>query len=79
MTKHSIDERIYFRTGDKRHNAVVMLLMGFMTFHGLYIPEATMEAVMMTSSNGNIFCVTGHLRGEFTDHLWIPRTKANDS
>ena len=32
---------------------------------------------MMTSSNGNIFRVTGHLCGEFTGHRWIPRTKAS--
>ena len=31
--------------------------------------------VMMTSSNGNIFRVTGHLCGEFTG----PRTKASDA
>ena len=31
---------------------------------------------MMTSSNGNIFRVTGPLCGEFTGHRWIPRTKA---
>ena len=30
---------------------------------------------MMTSSNGNIFRVTGLLCGEFTGHQWIPRTK----
>ena len=30
---------------------------------------------MMTSSNGSIFRVTGHLCGEFTGHRWIPRTK----
>ena len=34
---------------------------------------------MMTSSNGNIFRVTGHLRGEFTGHRWIPHTKASDA
>ena len=28
---------------------------------------------MMTSSNGNIFRVTGHLCGEFTGDQWIPR------
>ena len=28
--------------------------------------------VMMTSSNGNIFRVTGPLCGEFTGHRWIP-------
>ena len=33
----------------------------------------------MTSSNGNIFCVTGHLCGEFTGHRWIPRATANDA
>ena len=34
---------------------------------------------MMTSSNGNIFRVTGHLCGEFTGHRWIPDTKASDA
>ena len=34
---------------------------------------------MMTSSNGNIFRVTGLLCGEFTGHRWIPRTKASDA
>ena len=37
------------------------------------------EIHMMTSSNGNIFLVTGHLCGEFTGHRWIPRTKASDA
>ena len=32
----------------------------------------------MTSSNGNIFRVTGPLCGEFTGHRWIPHTKASD-
>ena len=34
---------------------------------------------MMTSSNGNIFRVTGHLCGEFTGDRWIPSTKASDA
>ena len=34
---------------------------------------------MMTSSNGNIFRVTGHLCGEFTGSRWIPHTKASDA
>ena len=34
---------------------------------------------MMTSSNGNIFRVTGHLCGEFTGPRWISRTKASDA
>ena len=33
----------------------------------------------MTSSNGNIFRVTGHLCGEFTGLRWIPHTKASDA
>ena len=37
------------------------------------------NCVMMTSSNGNIFRVTGHLCGEFTGPRWIPRTKASDA
>ena len=34
---------------------------------------------MMTSSNGNIFRVTGPFCGEFIGHRWIPRTKASDA
>ena len=33
--------------------------------------------LMMTSWNGNIFRVTGHLCGEFTSHRCIPHTKAS--
>ena len=36
-------------------------------------------SVMTTSSNGNIFRVTGHLCGEFTGDRWIPRKKASDA
>ena len=34
---------------------------------------------MMTSSNGNIFRVTGPSCGEFTSHQWIPLTNASDA
>ena len=34
---------------------------------------------MMTSSNGNLFRVTGPLCEEFTGDRWIPRTKASDA
>ena len=34
---------------------------------------------MMTSSNGNIFCVTRPLEGESSDHRCIPLTKASDA
>ena len=33
---------------------------------------------MMTSSNGNIFHITGLLSGELTGHQWIPCTRASD-
>ena len=33
---------------------------------------------MMTSSNGNIFRVTGHLCGEITGHRWRPVTRSFD-
>ena len=35
--------------------------------------------IMMTSSNGNIFCVTGHFCREFTSPRWIPRTEGSDA
>ena len=35
--------------------------------------------IMMTSSNGNLFRVTGHLCGKFTSHRWIPRTKSSNA
>ena len=38
-----------------------------------------LEWYMMTSSNGNIFRVTGHLCGEFTGPRWILHTKASDA
>ena len=34
---------------------------------------------MMTSSNGNIFHITGPLWREFTSDWWIPLTKASDA
>ena len=37
------------------------------------------HGVSITSSNGNIFRVTGPLCGEFTGTRWIPCTKASDT
>ena len=42
-------------------------------------PSYISEVTMMTSSNGNIFRVTGPLCGEFPGHRWIPLTKARDA
>ena len=46
---------------------------------GRYARLVKKNPLMMTSSNGNIFRVTGHLCGEFTGPRWIPRTKASDA
>ena len=35
--------------------------------------------IMMTSSNGNFFRVTGPLCGEFTGPRWTPLTEASDA
>ena len=37
------------------------------------------SSFMMTSLNGNMFRVIGHLCGKFTGHRWISRTKASDA
>ena len=42
------------------------------------INTASNERDMMTSSNGNIFRVTGPLWWETTGHRWFPLTKARD-
>ena len=44
-----------------------------------WINTLTWTRYMMTSSNGNIFRVTGPLCREFTGQRWIPRTKASDA
>ena len=40
--------------------------------------DTLLSISMVTSSNGNIFRVTGHLRGEFTAPRWIPYTRSFD-
>ena len=52
------------------YSASRLLMIGW--FYGI---RAFALAGMMTSSNGNIFRVTGHLCGEFTGHRWILRTR----
>ena len=49
------------------------------TFYTETAPGLYQRQFMMTSSNGNIFRVTGHLCGEFPGLRWIPRTKASDA
>ena len=52
---------------------------GFCSTQGPQFNTALWPTGMMTSSNGNIFRVTGHLCGEFSGDRWIPRTKASDA
>ena len=60
-------------------NLVIELFMGFSSLGGSYQEWLTSESqlCMMTSSNGNIFRVTGPLCGEFTGLRWILRTKTS--
>ena len=44
----------------------------------IYMGWISTRKTLMTSSNGNIFRITGPLCGEFTGHWWIPFTKASD-
>ena len=47
--------------------------------HYLPLDGCVRRFVMMTSSNGKLFRVTGALYGEFTGHRWIPRTKVSEA
>ena len=42
------------------------------------VSKPWLKQIMMTSSNWKIFCITGHLCGEFTSHREYPLTKANE-
>ena len=56
-----------------------MLCFVVVRIESLYESADAFACIMMTSSNGNIFRVTGPLCGEFTGHRWIPLTKASDA
>ena len=57
----------------------VHAVLTYFKYSNFAIPHYSPSCRMMTSSNGNIFPVTGLLCGEFTGHQWIPRTKASDA
>ena len=72
----------------KYYKVLTALLHYYKYFHcfhfenitvNLYVLALTISLYMMTSSNGNIFRVTGHLCGKFTGPRWISRTKASDA
>ena len=66
---------VLWRHTNARHRHCYVLL----TNRSCKLKVAQSWYFMMTSSNGYIFRVTGHLCGEFTVPRWIPHTKASDS
>ena len=76
VTLMSIFRVVRFFTWHRRimiHSYVPYLPVMDIEWYSISLP--TRLQYMMTSSNGNIFRVTGHLCGEFTGLRWIPRTK----
>ena len=68
------------RNLDRPHRQRIAIYRAYM----VQVTEAAAELLvslvrMMTSSNWNIFRVTGHLYGKFTGPRWIPRTMASDA
>ena len=57
----------------------LVLITGIAIRYPIMLKSLLLSCFMMTSSNGNIFRVTGPLCGEFTGRRWIPRTKAHDA
>ena len=82
MTKPQSD----FEPTKTPHSSPVRARYGFFIVSSLEEGDREMKKAllclvlfsMMTSSNGNIFSVTGLLCGEFTGHRWISRKKASD-
>ena len=74
IKQHQRDAPFVFNTHDTHQEQSLNYTITYM-----WRPVQNSRYSMMTSSNGNIFPVTGHLYGEFTGNRWIPRTKASDA
>ena len=83
-----LDVRCHFRPGGygliilQMDPVAPLRIAEIEVYSGDFIDNGAMPSAKyytMTSSNGNIFRVTGHLYGEFTGHRWIPHTKASDA
>ena len=61
--------------------AIFLLINGIFIFGSFNLsgPSDTYMSCIMTSSNGNIFRVTGPWWWESTGHRWITLTKASDA
>ena len=62
-----------------KHLGLVSILNAFSNRSEISQAPAKFQSYLMTSSNGNIARVTGHLCGEFTGPRWFSRTKAFDA
>ena len=72
---HELNPEHEFQNGYRTSQGAIILKAGSLLAQTpANIPK--IAEIMMTSSNGNIFRVTGPLCGEFTGHRWIPSTKA---
>ena len=85
--RHTVHRNIYYLNGIKKtlsRNTHVNINLKRLQLHEYFVSWDQSVSIeldqcngMMTSSNGNIFRVTGHLCGESTGHRWIPSTKAS--
>ena len=76
--------RLYFFDAPNRNTVLITIVNSFERLNVICLDPGCSVCIsfwclMMTSWNGNIFRVTGHLYGEFTGPRWIPRTKASDA
>ena len=77
----SICVNLFLVSSRRQRQKTITEILGypFYTKYFLYYVRSVDLFFMMTSSNGNIFRVTGHLCGKFTGHRWISHTKASDA
>ena len=68
-----------FRRITRTKSQQTMTIILRSSFKVWLINADTLPRNMMTSSNGDIFRVTGPMGGGFIGHWWIPLTKASDA
>ena len=71
-----VDFREFRYQGMMDHNICMQLTQHLGLENGRHFAG---DIFMMTSLNGSIFRVTGHLCGKFTGHRWISHTKASEA
>ena len=78
QTSLSISSKLTPPSGQTKPITTVCWRTQFSLGWNARVGKSALKQHMMTSSNGTIFRVTGHLCGEFTGPRWIPHTKAGD-